>query len=205
MCHWEVCWVLFYLYYIPEKRFSSENRLFAYADDSTLLPVVRKPAERPAVAPSFNWDLDRIQEWCNHRCMILNPINTKALVVIVSRSMTVSPPHGDFGLSGVSIRASPNLDILGVMFDSKLTFEDYVSGVVSRISQRIGIFRLVKRIVVDTYVLLLCYFAFVLPILECCSPVRTRTIKILQVITQLCHSIEIFSAKVRRYSYKIKG
>ena len=30
-----------------------ENRLFAYADDSTLLAVVRKPADRPAVASSL--------------------------------------------------------------------------------------------------------------------------------------------------------
>ena len=48
--------------------------------------------------------------------MILNPNKTKALVV--SRSRTVSPPYGDLILSGVSIRASPNLDILSVKFDS---------------------------------------------------------------------------------------
>ena len=42
---------------------------------------------------------------------------------------------------------SPNLDILGVKFDSRLTFEDHVRGIVSR------------------------YYAFVLPILEYCSPV----------------------------------
>ena len=35
----------------------------------------------------------------------------------------MSPPRGDLVLSGVSIRASPNLDILGVKFDRKLTFE----------------------------------------------------------------------------------
>ena len=33
------------------------NRLYAYADDSTLLAVVRKPADRPAVAASLNRDL----------------------------------------------------------------------------------------------------------------------------------------------------
>ena len=38
-----------------------ENRLFAYADDSTLLAVVRKPADRPAVAASLNWDLASFQ------------------------------------------------------------------------------------------------------------------------------------------------
>ena len=30
------------------------NRLYAYADDSTLLAVVRKPADRPAAAASRN-------------------------------------------------------------------------------------------------------------------------------------------------------
>ena len=63
-------------------------------------------------------------------------------------------PHGDLVLSGVSIRASTNLDILDVKFDSKLTFEDHVRVIVSRVSWRIGILRLVKRIFVDTSVLL---------------------------------------------------
>ena len=80
----------------------------------------------------------------------------------------MSPPHGDLVLSGVSICASPNLDILGVKFDSRLTFEGHVRGIVSRDSQRIGILRLVTLIFVDTSVLLHCYFAFVLTILEFC-------------------------------------
>ena len=71
-----------------------ENRLYAYADDSTLLAVVRKPADRPAVAASR--DLARIQVWCNHWCMVRNPNKTKDLVVI--RSRTVYPLHGDLVL-----------------------------------------------------------------------------------------------------------
>ena len=43
--------------------------------------------------------------------MMLNPNKPKALVV--SRSRTVNPPHDDLVLSGVPIRAGPNLDILG--------------------------------------------------------------------------------------------
>ena len=62
------------------------------------------------IAASLSRELARISEWCNHWCMILNPNKTKALVV--SRSRTVNPPHGDLVLSGVSICASHNLDIL---------------------------------------------------------------------------------------------
>ena len=154
--------------YTTEMFEPVENILFAYADDSTLLAVVRKPTYRPAVAAFLNRDLARIQEWCNHWCMILNPSKTKALVV--SRSRTVNPPHGDLVLSLVSIRDSPNIDILCVKFDSKFTFEDHVRGIVSRVSQTIGILRLVKRIFVDTsaFVVILHLFSQSLSI---CSPV----------------------------------
>ena len=87
--------------------------------------------------------------------MILNPIKTKVLVV--SRSKTVRS-HGDLVFYGVSIRATTNLDIYGVKFDSKLTFEDHVLGIVPRVFQRIGILRLVKRNFVEP----LCYFVAIL-------------------------------------------
>ena len=50
----------------------AENSLFSYADDYTLLAVVRKPADRPLLAASLNKNLARIQEWCNHWCMKLS-------------------------------------------------------------------------------------------------------------------------------------
>ena len=65
---------LLFILYTSEMFELVENRLFAYADDSTLLAVVRKPADRPAVRASLNRDLARVQEFC----MILNPSKTKA-------------------------------------------------------------------------------------------------------------------------------
>ena len=70
--------------------------------------------------------------------MILNPSKTKVLVV--SRSRTVNPPHGDLVLSEVSICVSPNLEILGVKFDGRLTFEDHVR-VFSLVSLKELVFR----------------------------------------------------------------
>ena len=56
-------------------------------------------------------------------------------------------------------------------FDSRLTFEDNVRGIVSLVSERIVILRLVKLAFVDTSVLLCSHYVFVFPILEYCSPV----------------------------------
>ena len=101
--------------------------------------------------------------------MILNP--TKTMALVVSRFKTVNPPYGDLVMSGISIQANNNFDILGVKFDSKLTFEDHGRGIVSCVSRRFDMLRLIKLIFVDTSMLFRCYFAFVLPILEYCSPV----------------------------------
>ena len=121
--------------------------------------------------------------------MILNPSKTNALVVSISR--TVNPPHGDLVLSWGFIQASPNRNILGVKFDNKLTFEDHVRGVVCRVSVRIAILRLV-HIFVDTSVVLRCYFAFVLPILEYSSPVWGSAAEChLQLLERQVYSVAI--------------
>ena len=81
---------------------------------------------------------------------VYNTESNKSKALVVSKSRTVCPPHGDFVLSGVSTRASSNLGILGVKFDSVLSFEDHVHGIIFCVSQRIGILRLVNGIFVDT-------------------------------------------------------
>ena len=106
-----------------------ENRRHAYADAPHYWLLF---ASQQTGLLLLNRDLARFQEWCNHWCMILNHNKTKALVV--SRSRPVNPPYGDLVGSGVSICVSPNLDILGVKFDSRLTFEDHLRGILSPIS-----------------------------------------------------------------------
>ena len=62
-------------------------------------------------------------------------ISFRSTALVVSRSRSVNPLHGDLVLSGVSICASPKFDILCVKFGSKLPFEDHVRGImVSRAS-----------------------------------------------------------------------
>ena len=67
-----------------------ENKLYGYADDSTLVAVVPLPGEKVAVSESMNRDLNRVSVWCNLWGMKLNELmGTKTM--IVSRSRTVHP------------------------------------------------------------------------------------------------------------------
>ena len=52
---------LLFILYISEIFELMENRLYGFADDSTLLAVVHMPADSPVVAASLNRDLAKIQ------------------------------------------------------------------------------------------------------------------------------------------------
>ena len=62
MPHISVLGPLLYILYTSEMFELLENRLYANTDDSTLLAVVLKSADRPAVAASLNRDLAGIQQ-----------------------------------------------------------------------------------------------------------------------------------------------
>ena len=78
-----------FLLYTEELFFIVENKLYGYADDSTLVAVVPAPGERVCVSESMNRDLNRVSVWCNLWGMKLNASKTKTM--IVSRSSTVHP------------------------------------------------------------------------------------------------------------------
>ena len=58
-----------------------ENSMFNYADDSTLVAVVKSPGDRQRVAESLNRDLVAVSEWCRRWNMRLNPTKTKIMIV----------------------------------------------------------------------------------------------------------------------------
>ena len=65
----------------------------------------------------------------------------KTQAIIFSRSRTVEPPFPPLLLDGEVLQVKSDMKILGVILDSKLTFEKHIRSVCSSISTRIGILR----------------------------------------------------------------
>ena len=117
-----------------------ENKLYGYADDSTLVTVAPSPGERVAVSESMNSDLNRVSVWCNLWGMKLNASLTKTM--IISRSRTVHPQLTPLTLDGTVLKESADLVILGVAFDAKMTlFETHFRSVSCAAAQRLGIMK----------------------------------------------------------------
>ena len=146
-----------------------ENKLYVYADDSTLVAVVPSPDERVAVSESMNCDLNRVSVWCNLWEMKLNESKTKTM--IVSRSPTVHPQLTPLTLDGTVLKESADLVILGVTFDARMTFEKHLCSISSAAAQRFGIMRKSWQVFHDWSLLLRFFWSFFLPVLEYCSAV----------------------------------
>ena len=90
-------------------------------------------------------------------------------IVSTSRTMhTQSPP---LTIGGTVLKESDDFVILGVIFDSKMTFEKHLRSVSRAASQRLGILRKSWRVFHDRSLLGRCFQGFILPVLEYCSAV----------------------------------
>ena len=158
-----------FLLYASELFSILENKLIGYADDSTLMAVVPSSGVRVAVAGSLIRDLGRVSEWRDSWGMKLNASKTKTM--IVSSSRTLHPQSPPLTIGGTVLKESDGLVILGVTFDSKMTFEKHLRSVSRAASQRLGIFRKFLRVFHDRSLLGRCFRGFVLLVLEYCSAV----------------------------------
>jgi len=186
---------LLFILYTGEMFDIVQNRLVGYADDSTLIAVVPRPSDRPLVEASILRDLEAIHRWSGECNMKLNPGKTKSF--IASRSRTALPCHMPLVFNGVEIKSRTVLKILGVEFDSKMTFETHIRSMVSMASRKIGLLRMARRMFNDVVVLRRCFFAFILPNLEYCSVVWSSAAachlslldRVVRCISELCGGV----------------
>ena len=101
--------------------------------------------------------------------MKLNASKTKTM--IVSMSSTMHPQSPALAIGGIVRKESDDLVIMGVKFDSKMTFDNHLRSVCRASSQLPGILRKSWQVFHDRLLLGSCFRGFVLPVLEYCSTV----------------------------------
>ena len=118
---------LLFILYTSGLFFILENKLLIYADDSTLMAVLPSSGVTVSVAESLIRYLGRVSEWYDHWGMKLNASKTNTM--IVSRSTTMHPQSPPLTIGRTVLKESDDLVILGVPFDSKMTFEKHLRSV----------------------------------------------------------------------------
>ena len=99
----------------------------------------------------------------------MNPTKTRGM--LISRSRTVEPLFPDLLIDGSVVEMVSELKILGVILDSKLTFEKQVRAIAASASMKVGILRKTMSVFRDVAAVAKCSWTFILPVVEYCSPV----------------------------------
>ena len=73
---------------------------------------------------SLDPDLGMVRELCDLWRIKLNASKTK--IMVISRSSTMHPKSHPLTIGGTVLKESDDLVILGVTFDSKMTFEKHL-------------------------------------------------------------------------------
>ena len=108
-----------------------------------------------AVAEFLTHNLVKVSEWCDLWGMKLNARKTKTM--IVSRSCPMHPQSPALIITGTVLKESDDLVILGVSFDSKMTFKKHLRSVSRAASQRLGILGKSRQVFHDRLLLVRCF------------------------------------------------
>ena len=150
---------------IPEviRSASPDVRPDLYADDLTLSAHQQDPG---VAATNTQRALDALATWCDENYQKISPDKTEALVITTDPREVNGKCHPPLRLAdrNISYNASPT--ILGVQFDSQLTFTGHVLSAAAKMRRRCSILRAVaaRNWGANTAALRQLYIAFVRPV-----------------------------------------
>jgi len=112
--------------------------LEAYADDNTLYTLVSSVNNLPESADSLQRAVDGLDRWGAKWKVKFEPRKSQAMTISLHRNQWDIPPIS-FGTA--TVPESSEMKLLGVIFDSKLTFASHLRSIAVKARQRLGLLR----------------------------------------------------------------
>ena len=151
------------------------SQILIFADDIKLFRKIANPGD----CVKLQVDVNHLIDWCKSNCL---PLNRKKCIV-VSYGLCDEILLHNYNIDGNAVHRSSTIYDLGVLYDSKLNFNEHVHTIASTASKTIGfILRNCKDF--NTVALITLYNALVRSKLEYCAlcwfPYYNRQILILE-------------------------
>lgn len=150
--------LLFVIFVSDIEKCFHHSRLLCFADDMKIYASISSQADVQALQS----DLERLDNYCMRNKLDLNP--SKCSVVTYSRSNRVIPSK--YLLKGQTLVKSNKIRDLGVVYDSKLLFDEHIDSIVKKASQALGFVMRISSSFKEAKTLKILYCSFVRSILE---------------------------------------
>ena len=129
---------LLFLIYINDLPDGLSSNCKLFADDMSLFSIVH---DLTISSSELYSDLAKISEWAFKWKMSFNPDPSKpAQEVIFSRKLK-TVPHPSVTFNNNPLSLCPAQKHLGLVLDSKLTFNEYINHILSKFNKSIGLLR----------------------------------------------------------------
>ena len=151
-----------FLIYITDLSEGLSTNAKLFADDTSLFSVIH---DNQTSANVLNKDLEMIHNWAFQWKMDFNPDPTKQAHEVIFSCKTKKLPHPPLVFNNINITQSLYQKHLGIILDSKLTFENHLNMVTIKINKTIGLLRKLQNLLPRT-ALITIYKAFVRPSLD---------------------------------------
>ena len=122
---------LLFLIYINDLEKNIKSNIKFFADDTMLFSIVNDPA---ISANNLNHDLDIIQRWAYQWKMEFNPDPTKQANAVLFYCKKSSP-------NGIVVSKVNDQKHLGLILDSRLSFEKHINGKIIKAKKIVGILK----------------------------------------------------------------
>lgn len=156
-----------FLIYMSDLPDILENPIYSFADDTTLVRIIRNVDERVEAGASIQRDLVSLSKWASRWKMVFNPKKTQLLTV--SRRRSAIQDHPVLTFDDHPLCEERKVKVLGVIFDNKMSFSYHVRNIALRAAQRLGIIRRLSHF--GHNITLNAYRAWIRPLMEYGSPV----------------------------------
>ena len=111
------------------------TKLVKYADDATIIiPVFKSNTDDLSVVSN---EVENFSSWCAEHCMTINVTKTKVLSICLKVNVPKLPLV--LNLNNVT-----SLKILGLIFNCTLTWTDHFDYIISKLSKRLYVLRILK-------------------------------------------------------------
>ena len=162
--------LLFIMYINDMVEYVQDCKLSLYADDTAMYTCCKSNIE---LMMTLNIELGLINEWLKANKLTINVTKTK-YVVFGTRHMLQTKPDLNLKIGGKPIERVSTMKYLGVLLDDLLTFEEHITHVVTKSTQKLGILRK-SREFLDRKTSTLLYKSLVLPHIDYCDIVYMTT------------------------------
>jgi len=133
---------LLFLIFIDDITEKIRNTAMLYADDTSLMNIIRKRQERTLAAQSLNTDLNGIQNWAKDWNVLFGA--TKCKSMIVSNLKDVEGNHPDLTFMDTILTEVEEVDLLGLTIRRNLTWSHHIDKMSTDAGKRLGLLRRVS-------------------------------------------------------------